>query len=234
MLADSHIHIGQFHKVYYDPLEILQIVAEQGIKYCVYSSTTNGYSKIEKEISTAAKIFSPPKFKPYLWYVPDYAKRGITAKNAFENLPYKGIKLHPKANRWNFSDKSHVKTLHSLFGYACENKIPVLIHSGPDSFEKPEFFERFFIEYPSVKFTLAHCRPVYESIAMFALYKNVHGDTAFLPEANLRKIAKAGFAKRIILGSDFPITHYFATRKCTLQKQYARDVEILKKFESYI
>jgi predicted TIM-barrel fold metal-dependent hydrolase len=234
-ISDSHIHIGQFHDVHYDPLEILQIVAEQGIKHCVYSSTTSGepnvkYSKIEKEISAASKAFPHSKFKPYLWYVTDYIKKGITAKNAFENLPYKGIKLHPKWDIWNFSDKNHLKTLRSLFSYAAENNIPVLIHSGPDPSEKPEFFERFFIEYPSVKFTLAHCRPVYETIAMFALYKNIYGDTAFLPEDDLRKIVKAGFGKRIIFGSDFPITHYFATRKWSLRKQYAHDVEIMEKF----
>jgi predicted TIM-barrel fold metal-dependent hydrolase len=233
-ISDSHIHIGQFHEIYYDPLEILQTIAEQGVELCVYSSTTNGYSKVEKEISKTSKIFPPSKFKPYLWYAPSYIKKGITAKNAFENLPDKGIKLHPKANKWDFSDKSHSRALHSLFGYASENKIPVLIHSGPDPFEKPEFFEPFFIEYPSVKFILAHCRPVYESIAMFALYKNVYGDTAFLPEDDLRKIAKVGFAKRIIFGSDFPITHYFATRKWSLRKQYAHDVEIMENHNRFL
>jgi len=233
VISDSHIHIGQFYETYYEPLLILRIVAEQGVKQCVYSSTTIGsYSKIEKEISAAAKAFSPLKFKPYFRFTPSYIKKGINAKNAFENLPYKGIKIHPKLEKWDFSDKKQAKALHSLFGYASENKIPVLIHTGPDSFEKPELFEPFFIEYPSVKFTLAHCRPVYESIAMFALYKNVYGDTAFLPKENLQKIAKAGFGKRIILGSDFPITHYFAVKygsKRSLRRQYAMDVERLTK-----
>ena len=238
MISDSHIHIGQFHETYYEPLEVLWSVLEQGVTNCVYSSTTTGeanvkYSKIEKEISIATKIFPESKFKPYLWYMPAYIKNGITAKNAFENLPYKGIKLHPRLNRWDFSDKSHAKALRSLFGYATGNKTPVLIHTGPDPFEKPELFESFFMEYPQVKFTLAHCRPVYESIAMFSLYKNVYGDTAFLSEEDLRKIVKAGFGKRIILGSDFPITHYFAVKyrkakgKWTLRMQYKRDVENL-------
>jgi len=241
MLTDNHVHIGQWNDIYYCPLEILQIVAEQGIKSCVYSSTTSGvknlkYSRIEKEISTAAKIFSPSKFKPYFWYIQPYIKSGITAKNAFENLPYKGIKLHPKLFRWNFHDKTHAKALHSLFSYAAENDIPVLIHTGPESFTKPEFFEPFFAEYSTVKFTLAHCRPVDETIAMFTLYKNVYGDTAFLPEEDLLKIIKAGFSKRIILGSDFPLTHCYAInppRKWTLQMQYARDVEMLKKWRLF-
>jgi len=245
MIIDSHIHIGQYCESYYEPLEILRIVAEQGLKYCAYSSTTSGegnlkYSKIEKEISDAIKVFPPLKFKPYFWFVPSYIEKGINARNAFENLPYKGIKIHPRLGRWDFSDKSQVKALHSLFGYACENKIPVLIHTGPDPFEKPEFFEPFFIEYPSVKFILAHCRPVYESIAMFVLYKNVYGDTAFLPEQDLRKIVKAGFRKRVILGSDFPITHYFAVKyggygsRWTLRKQYKKDAEKLEFYLSII
>jgi len=235
MITDSHIHIGQFYETYYEPLEILRVVAEQGVKSCVYSSTTiSGYSKIEKEISATAKTFPPPKFKPYFRFVPSYIKKGINAKNAFENLPYKGIKIHPRLGKWDFKNKKQAKALRSLFGYACENKIPVLIHTGSDSFEKPELFEPFFIEYPSVKFTIAHCRPVYESIAMFALYKNVNGDTAFLPKEDLQKIVKAGFGSRIALGSDFPITHYFAVKygsRLTLQKQYAKDA---KKLELYL
>lgn len=245
MTSDSHTHIGQFHEVYYEPLEILWSILEQGVTNCAYSSTTTGeanvkYSKIEKEISSATNAFPSSRFKPYLWYIPSYIKKGITAKNAFENLPYKGIKLHPKLNKWDFSNKNHSKALRSLFGYATENKIPVLIHSGPDPFEKPELFEPFFMEYPQVKFTLAHCRPVYESIAMFSLYKNVYGDTAFLPEEDLRKIVKAGFKKRIILGSDFPITHYFTVKyrkpkgKWTLRMQYARDVKNMKKLAEII
>jgi predicted TIM-barrel fold metal-dependent hydrolase len=245
MICDFHIHIGQFREIYYEPLEVLWSVLEQDVTNCAYSSTTSGeknlkYSKIEKEIKTAIDVFPESKFKPYFWYVPSYIKNGITAKNAFENLPYKGIKLHPKMNRWDFSDKSHAKSLRGLFGYAGENKIPVLIHTGPDACEKPEFFEPFFAEYPQVKFVLAHCRPVYESIAMFSLFKNVHGDTAFLPEDNLLKIAKAGFGKRIILGSDFPITHYFAIKfgksksKWTLKMQYKRDVENLKAIKNIL
>lgn len=243
MITDSHIHIGQWLDTYYCPLEILRIVAEQGVKSCAYSSTTSGeknlrYSKIEKEISSAAKTYSPSKFKPYFWYIQPYIKSGITAKNAFENLPYKGIKLHPKLYPWDFKNKTHLKALHSLFGYASENKLPVLIHTGPESITKPELFEPFFIEYPSVKFTLAHCRPVYESIAMFALYKNVYGDTAFLPKEDLQKIKKAGFANRIILGSDFPLTHYYSPKsknpKWTLQMQYARDVENMKQCSSEV
>ena len=240
MISDSHIHIGQFYETYYEPLEILRIVAEQGVKSCVYSSTTiDKYSKIEKEISATTKTISPSKFKPYFKFVPSYIEKGINAKNAFEDLPYKGIKIHPRLEKWDFSNKKQAKALHLLFGYASENKIPVLIHTGHDSFEKPELFEPFFIEYPSVKFTLAHCRPVYESIAMFALYKNVYGDTAFLPKEDLQKIVKEGFGKRIVLGSDFPITHYFAVKygkhksKWTLQKQYAVDVKEIKE-KSYV
>jgi predicted TIM-barrel fold metal-dependent hydrolase len=239
MICDNHIHIGQFCETYYEPLEVLWSVLEQYVTNCAYSSTTTGeknikYSKVEKEISIAVNAFPASKFKPYFWYAPSYIKSGITAKNAFENLPYKGIKLHPKQSRWDFSDKSHAKALHSLFRYAGENKIPVLIHTGPDAFEKPELFEPFFIEYPNVKFILAHCRPVYESIAMFSLYKNVHGDTAFLPEGDLRKIVKAGFGKRIVLGIDFPITHYFTVKygkpkgKWTLRKQYEKDAKGLQ------
>jgi hypothetical protein len=38
---------------------------------------------------------------------------------------------------------------------------------------------------------------------------NVYGDTAFLEARRYNQILEAGFAGRLIPGTDFPITHYF-------------------------
>jgi predicted TIM-barrel fold metal-dependent hydrolase len=76
---------------------------------------------------------------------------------------------------------------------------------------------------------------------MFRTYKNVYGDTAFLPEANLQKIIHAGFGDRILPGSDFPITHFMANKfkpdgakDISLTEQYAADFEQLRRYSDII
>jgi hypothetical protein len=52
---------------------------------------------------------------------------GIGVKSAFQNLPYRGLKLHPRAHRWNLLDQKHLDCLYSLFGYAGENHFPAIL-----------------------------------------------------------------------------------------------------------
>jgi hypothetical protein len=68
-------------------------------------------------------------------------------------------------------------------------------------------------------------------------------DTAFVGEADLRFIVGAGFASRILLGSDFPITHYFRNNyppegsgndPVSLQARYREDVKQLLLYNQII
>jgi predicted TIM-barrel fold metal-dependent hydrolase len=194
MTQDYHLHIGQFWEVYYAPLEVLRIVTEAGVTDAAYSSTTSArddvrYSEIEREIAAVIACYPADRYKPFLWYIPPYIDKGITAKNAFQSLSYGGIKLHPRAHRWNLQDSKHLECLHTLCGYARDNKVPVLIHTGEDKFESPAFFSPFFPQYPEVKFILAHCRPAPDTIALFRTHGNVYGDTAFLDTVRYNQIA---------------------------------------------
>ncbi|GHU15506.1 hypothetical protein FACS1894163_02460 [Spirochaetia bacterium] len=242
-MTDNHIHIGQFDEIYYEPLEVLSIVTEAGITDLVYSSTTSckddvRYKKIEHEIREVTAVYHPDKIEPFFWYIPPYIDEGITIENAFQNLPYGGIKLHPRSHRWNLQDRKHLDCLHTLFGCAQDSGVPVLIHTGEDDFEKPAFFEQFIAEYRDVHCILAHCRPVLDTIEMFRTYKNVYGDTAFLPEAGLQKIIQAGFGGRLFPGTDFPITQFMenkfkpnGAKDITLAEQYKKDIAVLQKYE---
>lgn len=237
-MTDNHVHIGQFHEVYYKPLDVLDIVTGAGVEHIVYSSTTSGkdgiyYKEIESEIMEAVSRYPPPGIVPFFWYIPSYIDEGISPEAAFQNLPYGGIKLHPRAHRWDLENNRHLDCLHSIFSFCRNHGFPILIHTGEDDFERPRFFEQFIAEYCDVHCILAHCRPVSETIEMFRTYKNVYGDTAFLSEDSLKTIIQTGFDSRLIPGSDFPITHYFRTKYpqkgenpvISLQAQYAKDIQ---------
>jgi predicted TIM-barrel fold metal-dependent hydrolase len=248
-MIDNHIHIGQFNEVYYDPIEVIQIVMGAGMEGLCFSSTTSGkegikYSEIEREIShTLAHIrWSDEIARPFFWYVPDFATQGVTVEKAMRDLPYKGIKLHPLAHHWDLEDEGTAAVLHGLFEYAGHYKLPVLIHTGQNGVDAAGIFSRFFPQYPEVKFILAHCRPLEEAISLLK-NQNVYGDTAFLPSADFVQITEQGLSKKMVLGSDFPITHYFSAKypekegnggKISLAGKYSENFEKLEHFSSIL
>ena len=245
-MTDNHIHIGQFREVYYEPCEILDIIAEAGVTDAVYTSTTSAkdgvrYAEVEREIAGAAALYDPERYKPFLWFIPPYIDQRLDIGEAFHSLPYAGIKLHPRAHHWDLGDRRHLDCLHSIFAFADENALPVLIHTGEDVFERPGYFADFFSRYFGARCILAHCRPVIEAIALFRHHRNVYGDTAFLPLEGAAEIINAGFTTRLLPGSDFPITHYMATHygnnngsNDKLADQYLKDIEQMKKCEEMI
>ncbi|GMO25207.1 MAG: hypothetical protein Pg6A_12490 [Termitinemataceae bacterium] len=244
-MLDRHIHTGRFNETYYTPLQIIEIVMGKCKDGLCFSSTTSCkegilYSEVEKEIGdTLANIpWSSEIVRPFLWYSPHFAKQGVTAEKAMQNLPYKGIKIHPLANRWDLTDTKTMSIAHGLFEYAGQYKLPVLIHTGENGVDAPTVFSRFFPLYPETIFILAHCRPAEETIPLLQNYPNVYGDTAFLSVENMQKIKSKNLVHKILPGTDFPITHYFANRypqgasEITLAEQYKRDFALMKKYKT--
>jgi len=246
-IRDTHVHIGQFEDTYYAPLAVIDIVMASGMEGLSFSSTTSckddvQYREVEKEITLVGAAYSPETIRPFLWFIPDYIRQGVSAESACGVIPYKGIKIHPYAHSWDIEDLKHREALHQLFDYAAQNTLPVLIHTGESGVDSPDRFERFFGVYPGVQCILAHGRPAEATVAMLRKYPNVYCDTAFAPEERVARIVEAGFASRIILGSDFPITHYFRTKypgdneepSISPQEQYAKDAAQMKEYEKRI
>jgi len=245
-MIDNHIHIGQFDNIYYNPVEVIQIVMEKCTEGLCFSSTTTckddvAYSEVENEIDNALANIRPEIVRPFFWYAPVFIRQGVDFEKAMRDLPYKGIKLHPLSHSWDLNDKIHLDVLHKVFGYAEENKLPILIHTGNNGIDAADTFIRFFPLYPETKIILAHCRPLENTISVIRAYPNVYGDTAFLPEADLKKIIEEGLSHKMMLGSDFPITNYFSNQYpaenegiVTLQEQYKRDFAQLECFEKLL
>jgi predicted TIM-barrel fold metal-dependent hydrolase len=156
-MKNTHIHIGQFEDAHYEPLEVIDIVMASGMEGLSFSSTTSRkddvqYREVEKEIIPifAETAYSPEIIRPFLWFIPDYIRQGVSVESACSVIPYKGIKIHPLANSWNLEDLKHREALRQLFEYAAQNALPVLIHTGESGVDSPDRFERFFGVYPGV------------------------------------------------------------------------------------
>ncbi|GAB6391858.1 MAG: amidohydrolase family protein [Treponematales bacterium] len=206
-MTDSHIHIGQFEEAYYPAAEIFETVFSSGlVNRLVFSSTTScvdgvRYGTVAAEIEAALKLHGPEKTAPLFWFIPDYIAQGVDIEKAMRGLPYRGFKLHPYAQRWDFENSKHTAALRGVFDCAGQNALPVLIHTGESGADSPDRFAVFFDRHPGVWFILAHCRPADTTIAMLRKYPNVYCDTTFAPEERVRRIIDAGFASRIIPGS---------------------------------
>lgn len=238
-MTDNHIHIGQFKDTYYDPVEIADIVLSSEIDGFSFSSTSScidniEYREIEKEIKSfySNTMYSEEMVRPFFWYIPEYIHQGISSENAFSEIAYKGIKIHPYVQNWDFGNTQHLGALHHLFEYAAQNNVPILIHTGHSGIDCADRFEDFIAEYEEASCVLAHCRPLDTTIKMLQKYDNAFCDTAFVPKEDVQIIIDSGFIDRILFGSDFPITHYFKTHypqpdenpNITLAEQYAVDI----------
>jgi predicted TIM-barrel fold metal-dependent hydrolase len=194
------------------------------------------YSQIEKEIDGALKLYDIHIATPLFWFIPDYIKQGVTIESVMKNIPYGGFKLHPYNDKWTFAeDKKQNEVLHTIFHYAGENDLPILIHTGESGVDSPDRFEKFFEEYPAARVILAHGRPIDKTIEMMRRFDNVECDTAFMSEESVHALVSAGLASRVLLGSDFPITQYMENRNnhtdITLPEQYKKDIAVLQKYE---
>lgn len=240
-MIDKHVHIGQFKDIYYKPQVILSIVLEAGIDELFFSSTTTcrdniRYIEIETEINTALSQIGSmaEKTHPLLWCIPDYIKQGISIDSIMRNLPYHGIKIHPFAQFWDLTNTGIIDLIHNLFDYANQNELPVLIHTGEDTICEANKFSVFYAEYPKAQFILAHGRPIKQTIHLLQTFKNVYCDTAFMPFYSFKRIIDKKLAHKIVLGSDFPITHYFSFGNIANEwkTQYEKDLAIMNYYNS--
>ena len=236
-MTDYHVHIGQFNEIYYDALQVFNLIEENlrqtHVNKIYFSSTSScrndaELSKIEEEISYALKFKSETlEVRPYLWFIPDYAEKNISVKSAMGAFDYVGFKIHPFAQKWSSKNPLHKKCLENIFEYAEENKKIILIHSGLEE-SNPLHFEEFFKNFPEAKVILAHSNPAKTVCELVNKYKNVFCDTAYITKENLSFISNHIKNKeKILFGTDFPLTQYFNERlfnkKLSLKDEYLKD-----------
>lgn len=234
--VDCHVHFGQWSNGYYSAASVFDSVKASGVeeiwvsstsscKYCKESLDVISKNLDSSNFPTALELYNFIKNEvldameygkkiglsvvPLYWVIPEVhfsTIANITIEKAMKEVPYKGFKIHPRGNHWDLSDKKTFELAESVFSYANEYKLTILIHCGYDDFENPKLFEKFIAKSPNAKVQLAHCKPLEDTLYMLKKYPNTLCDTAFVPEDVQNQIIAAGFGNRIRYGSDFPIT----------------------------
>lgn len=233
-MTDWHTHSGQYFDSYYDFHDVFDVLKKNGIDETVYAYLTpkfdnkdvavSFFHSVEEELKLAREYACSIGLKVnFLYWADPLVLNSISLETIFSNFQYFGIALHPVLHNWScdFSD-----FLTEIFLFARKENIPVFLHTGVSENDEPLQFEKWFTDFPDVEVHLAHCKATDSIIFLFSKYKNLFGDSAFCPCDSYEKICEAGFKDRILFGSDFPITHYYATHvygeKITIEENYRR------------
>lgn len=143
-------------------------------------------------------------------------------EHAFKNLGLVGLKLHPSRQQFYPDDPM----LSAIFKVCIKYNKPIMFHSGmttqpgvSSKYSRPALFEDIAINYPDLRFCLAHFGwPWIDETCMLLLkYPNVYADTAFVYFDTAREAYEKVFFKdlgphwldrslrhQVLFGSDDP------------------------------
>lgn len=234
-MTDWHVHIGQWHEIYYNPEAVVKALKTSGTDEFYFSSTSSEifckesamltdeeilknaptakelYEAVKSEVNAALETAKEIGAKAHAlyWVIPEVHFSGVVSvEKAMSELPYEGFKIHTRGNRWDLQDEKNAALTEEVFSYAEKHNVFVLIHCGADDFEKPSLFESYIARHSKATVQLAHSRPLEDTLYMLRKYPNTVCDTAFTPDEDVAKIKEMGFASRIRYGTDFPSMHY--------------------------
>ena len=227
-LIDSHIHVGQYYHIYTSPQDLLQLFDAVGVEQFAVSSTSiceGNYEKVLNELQNLLAIARERVF-PVLWIVPAMLKDGGLERFLSSGIQWKCLKIHPQLNPFYWQQNS--ADLEVVINLAKKLNVPILIHTGEKEGCEPLLFKEAIAANQSVKFILAHARPLEQTITLMKSYSNVWADTAFVPTENVVKLCDDGFSDRIMWGTDYPIPRYFHP-EADMQLYYEKLLSALQK-----
>lgn len=237
-MIDWHIHIGQFHRFYFDPFAVFSALKSNGIDECYFSSTTsciycreseavkNGLVNAEMqptaqelnkiisdEIQTASKAAAELGIKahPLYWVVPELIGADVNIETIFHEADYCGFKIHPRAQQWDEKNPEHCRLLHLIFNEANRHCLTILIHTGIDEIDSPDRFERLIQTASKADIILAHIKNPECMSRMLNKYRQVKADFSCTSFETVALMQQCFSKERLLFGTDFPASLAFAT-----------------------
>lgn len=208
LLIDSHIHVGQFNSFYISPIDLSQLMNKIGVDYYAVSSTTicdEDYKKVLSEIYELIQL-DGEKVLPIMWITPESLKGNI-AWFLESNIPWKCLKIHPYLHPDGW--KPDGELVQEVIDIARELSLPLLIHTGNESYCYASRFEELYQQHPDIRFILAHGRPNNEAICLAKQYDNVFVDSAFMPIHEMKMFIDNDISHKLLWGTDMCIQKHF-------------------------
>jgi predicted TIM-barrel fold metal-dependent hydrolase len=132
----------------------------------------------------------------------DLAEEPIEEATRCLDAGARGIKLHPRAQRFLLNDER----LAPVFALAAERRVPILIHGGRGLPPIADHLERLVDAYPEAQLIIAHAgiADLAELAGRFAGKPGVFFDTSVWSAIDLLSLLHLVSPEQVVYGSDYP------------------------------
>ena len=204
-IFDAHVHLGQDIDGFSGTYEELMAVNDRyGISrsfvFCLDEPDRHPAFRAANDRTLAYAKRSEGRLIPFVRL--DLSEEPIEEATRCLDLGARGIKLHPRAQRFLLNDER----LAPVFALAAERRVPILIHGGrglpPIARELAALVER----YPDAQLIIAHggIADLPALAEQFAGKAGVFFDTSVWSPIDLLSVFRVFSPEQIVYASDFP------------------------------
>lgn len=218
MLIDTHIHVGQFHDLYFAPSGIHELMEQLSVDFYAVSSTTQceeNYPKVLSEMKEMIRL-DGKKVLPIMWITPE-ALQGNIAWYLESDIKWRVLKIHPFLNQTEWNPDGDL--FDEVLDISRELHLPLLIHTGNEECCKANLYEQSIKNNPDITFILAHGRPIEAALYIAAKYDNAYIDSAFMPIEHMKMFVNNNLSEKLQWGTDMCIPKHY-NRKLDIATYY--------------
>ncbi|HEY8235668.1 MAG TPA: amidohydrolase family protein, partial [Gaiellaceae bacterium] len=225
-IFDAHVHLGQDIDGFSGSYDDLMALNERyGISrcfmFCLDEPDRHPAFRAANDRTLAYAERSGGKLIPFVRL--DLAEQPIEEATRCLDLGARGIKLHPRAQRFLLNDER----LAPIFALAAERRVPILIHGGrglpPIASELAALVDR----YPEAQLIIAHggIADLPALAERFAGKAGVFFDTSVWSPIDLLSVFRVFSPEQIVYASDFPYGQQPSSLLITLRTAQASGLD---------
>jgi uncharacterized protein len=204
-IFDAHIHLGRdidgFRGQYDEYTEIAkQYGISRAFMFCMDEPDRHPAFRKPNDRTLAFAERSHGLFVPFVRL--DLAEEPIEEAVRCLDLGARGIKLHPRAQRFLLNDER----LRPIFELAAERRVPILIHGGRGLPPIADSLAQLIEDYPEAQLIIAHAG-IADLAALaqhFAGKAGVFWDTSVWSPVDLLDMLRHVSPEQVLFASDYP------------------------------
>jgi uncharacterized protein len=204
-IFDAHVHLGNdidgMAGVYEDLERVMDRYGiERCFMFCMDEHDRHPAFKAANDRTLAHAKRSGGRMIPFVRL--DLGERPIVEATRCLDLGARGIKLHPRAQRFLLNDER----LAPVFALAAERRVPILIHGGRGLPPIAAHLARLVERYPEAQLIIAHAgiADLSELAGHFSGKAGVFFDTSVWSAIDLLSLFHLVSPEQVLYASDFP------------------------------
>ena len=204
-IFDAHVHVGRDIDGFVAPLDDLLATLRRyrvtrAFAFCMDEPDRHPAFRAANDRTLAAAEASGGVLVPFVRL--DLAEEPVEEARRCLDLGARGIKLHPRAQRFLLNDER----LAPIFALAAERRVPILIHGGRGLPPIADHLARLVGAYPGAQLIIAH-GGIADLAALseaFAARPGVFFDTSVWSPIDLLDVFTRVSPEQILYASDYP------------------------------